>query len=132
MEEKKKCYHFSREITENDTVYCKECLAILDKHVYWVGTLKVGKMEKSYQLENAGLNIKELIEDHLGSVIDLENVVIVEGSWAWDRNMEVGFSIGKSQMFADIEARKSEEYTATDKYYAPIPVTEEVEAKFEA
>jgi hypothetical protein len=121
-------YHFSR-AKDGDITYCKECFAIMEVEYSWVGDIKIGKMEKSYKVASVGLDIKHLIEDHLGTTIDLTNVVLVEGDWHWDRKFEVGFFVGKSMMFGDITARRNEDWEVTDKVYTlPEPTEEEVEA----
>ena len=130
-DEKKECRGHWYHEADGDTTYCRDCLVILETKPVWSGTLTIGKMQTPFETPTVGLDFKELLEDQLGTTIDLQNVVIVKGTYSWDRTFDLAFSVGKSWMYGHLTASNNDQYIPTDRFYNPPIEMDELNSEVE-
>jgi hypothetical protein len=128
MEPEQKCNHWTTDTDKDQGArYCKGCLVIMEEVPHFYGSIKIGQLSNNYEVGGSTLDIKMLIEDHMGTIIELTNVIIgPTPDRYWEVNYMVGFTIGKSLMMADLSANRSTKYIPTGRFYTPkLEVVEE-------
>ena len=113
------CRHWYHESVDN-VEHCKDCNVILDVQPFWEGKITIGKLENLYEIEGVDFDFKELIEDQVGTGIEIDTVRIVNGANYWDRPFLVVFTVGRARLTANIAASKSNHYIPTDQIYTPV------------